>query len=89
MRESYTDDNSVKTHSIYDVVHSIDVENNEVRMSLSLWMQMTLKQKQGIVLYFSALFDSKGSTGRIAIRRALNDTKLASYSVWTGVKIYY
>ena len=71
------------------VVYSINIDFNEARVNTSLWLQMTLNQKQSLVLFFSAYFDAKGSTGRVTILSSRNDTKLASYGSWGGLKIIY
>lgn len=70
-------------------IHSIDIERNEVRVSPSIWLLLNLEQKQTLVLFFNLYFEVKGSTGRVSILSDRNDTKFASYSVWSGVKIYY
>ena len=70
------------------VFHSVDVEYNEVRMDPEPWSFLPVEQKQTFVTYFSQYFDLKGSTGRVTIRSKYSDEKLASYSVWTGIKIY-
>lgn len=69
------------------VVHSVDVEFNEVRMDPLLWAGFTLEAKQGTVMLFSKYFDSKGSTGRVTVLSNRNDTKLATYGSWEGIKI--
>jgi|GEM_PF-1454776 len=70
------------------VFHSVDVEYNEVRMDPAPWSLLPIEQKQVFVTCFSQYFDLKGSTGRVTIRSKYSDEKLASYSVWTGIKIY-
>lgn len=67
--------------------HSMNVEFNQVRIDPFLWSMFTIEQKQGIVLRLSKYFDSKGSTGRVTILSNRNDNKLATYSVWSGIKI--
>lgn len=69
-------------------IHSINVEYNEVRMDPIPWAFLPIESKQTIVTCFSRYFDLKGSTGRVTILSKYSDEKLASYSVWTGVKIY-
>jgi len=69
------------------IIHSINVEYNEVRIDPVTWLGLTLEQKQGLIMYFSAYFDSQNSSGRVKILSSRNDKKLGSYSVWTGIKI--
>lgn len=69
-------------------VHSINVEYNEVRMDPIPWSLVPIESKRVIIQCFSRYFDLKGSTGRVTIRSKYSDEKLASYSIWTGVKIY-
>lgn len=70
------------------VFHSVNVEYNEVRIDPEHWSFLLIEDKQNIVTCFSQYFDLKGSTGRVTIRSKYFDEKLASYSVWTGIKIY-
>lgn len=70
------------------VFHSVDVEYNEVRMDPEPWSFLPTEQKQIFVTCLSRYFHLKGSTGRVTIRSKYSDEKLASYSVWTGIKIY-
>jgi flagellar biosynthesis GTPase FlhF len=71
------------------VFHSVDVEYNEVRMDPAIWRLLpNIETKQMIVGNLRQYFDLKGSTGRVTIRSKYSDEKLASYSVWTGIKIY-
>lgn len=70
------------------VFHSVNVEYNEVRMDSGLWSFLPIERKQTFVNCFSQYFDLKGSTSRVTIRSKYSDEKLASYSVWTGIKIY-
>lgn len=69
-------------------VHSVNVEYNEVRMDPIPWSLVTIESKRIIIKCFSRYFDLKGSTGRVTIRSKYSDEKLASYSIWTGIKIY-
>lgn len=69
-------------------IYSIDVENNEVRIPLSVWRMLDVKQKQGLVFYFSHYFEAKHSTGWVTIMNDRNDKKLGSYDVWYGVRIF-
>jgi len=48
---------------------------------------MDVGEKQMLVMLLSEYFNAKGSTGRVTIMSNLNDQKLATYSIWTGVKI--
>lgn len=71
------------------IVHSVNVEYNEVRIAPVIWLSFDLETKRRTVLVFSRYFDMKGSTGRVTILSNRNDVdKLGSYSVWSGVKIY-
>jgi len=70
------------------VFYSVDVDGNEVRMDPIKWSWLTIEEKQMFVRQFSRYFDAKDSTGRVTILSHRNDTKLGSYSVWTGIKIY-
>lgn len=70
------------------IFYSVDVEYNEVRMDPGPWSFLPIEQKRIFVTCFSQYFDLKGSTGRVTIRSKYSDEKLASYSVWTGIKIY-
>ncbi len=69
------------------VIHSVNVDLNEVRIPPEVWAMWSIESKQGLVTYFSNYFDAKGSTGRVTVLSNRNDKKLATYSVWTGVKI--
>ena len=40
-----------------------------------------------LVTFFSNYFEAKESTGRVDILSNRNDTKLATYGVWGGLKI--
>lgn len=68
-------------------VHSVNVEFNQVRIDPLLWNPLPLESKQGIVFLFSRYFEVKGSTGRVEVLSNRNDQKLATYSVWSGIKI--
>ena len=68
-------------------VHSVNVEFNEVRANTATWDLLALEQKQQFVAVFSNYFDAKGSTGRVTVLSNRNDSKLATYSVWSGIKI--
>ncbi len=70
------------------VFHTVNIEYNEVRMDPEPWSFLLMEDKQNIVTCFRQYFDLKGSTGRVTIRSKYSDEKLASYSVWTGIKIY-
>lgn len=69
-------------------VHSVNVEYNEIRMDPISWSLVPIESKRIIIRCFSRYFDLKSSTGRVTIRSKYSDEKLASYSVWTGIKIY-
>ena len=71
------------------IFHSVNVEYNEVRIDPIVWGLLTdIETKQMFVSNLSRYFDLKGSTGRVIIRSKYSDEKLASYSAWTGIKIY-
>jgi len=74
---------------ISGAIHSVNVEFNEVRVDPLVWSLLPLENKQNFVVIFSQYFEAKGSTGRVNVLSNRNDQKLASYSVWSGVKIYY
>ena len=69
------------------LVHSMDVASNTVRIEPLIWTAWSLEDKQQLVLSLSAYFEAKGSTGRVKILSNCNDRQLATYSVWSGVKI--
>jgi len=69
------------------VVHSFNIDLNQVRIDPLLWVDLTLENKQNCVMLFSRYFDLNGSTGRVEILSDKNDTKLATFSSWSGVKI--
>jgi len=68
-------------------VHSVNVEFNEVRVDPLVWNPLPLENKQNFVGMFSRYFEAKGSTGRVEVLSNRNDQKLATYSVWSGIKI--
>lgn len=68
-------------------VHSMNVEFNEVRVDPLIWIPLPLENKQNFVTMFSRYFDAKGSTARVDVLSNRNDKKLATYSVWGGIKI--
>jgi hypothetical protein len=68
-------------------IHSVHIQENYARLDPVLWSQLPIEIKQGAVRAFSHYFASRGQSGRVEIRSSRNDRKLASYSVWTGVKI--
>jgi len=68
-------------------VHSFNIDLNQVRIDPLLWVDLTLENKQNCVMLFSRYFDLNGSTGRVEILSDKNDTKLATFSSWSGVKI--
>lgn len=68
-------------------IHSVNVEGNEVRIDPLAWSQLSFAQKEDITRFFSGYFSAKGSTARVTILNNRDDTKLATYSVWSGVKI--
>ena len=70
------------------VFYSVDVDANEIRMDPVKWSWLSIEQKQMFVRQFSRYFDAKASTARVNILSSRNDTKLGSYSVWTGIRIY-
>ncbi len=69
------------------IIHSINIEFNEVRISPFTWMGLNIEEKQSLVTSFSKYFDIKGSTGRVTILSSLNDTKLATYNSLFGMRI--
>ncbi len=69
------------------VLHSVNVNFNEARMDPVVWATLNLEAKQGAVMLLSKYFDSKGSSGRVTILSNRNDTKLATYGSWGGIKI--
>jgi hypothetical protein len=69
-------------------IYSIDLENNKVRIPLSVWRMLDVKQKQGLVFYFSYYFEAKYSTRWVTIMNDRNDKKLGSYDRWYGVRIF-
>lgn len=77
----------VRTMLNEDGIHSINFEFKEVRIDPLVWSMATLEQKQGLVNFFSDYFISKGRTGSLTILSSRNDTKLATLSLWGGVKI--
>ncbi len=68
-------------------VHSVNVEFNQARIDPFLWAGLTLEVKQNTVMLLSKYFESKGRTGRVTILSNRNDTKLATYGAWGGIKI--
>lgn len=70
-------------------MYSMNVEFNEVRINPVLWLGSDLETKRQLVMGFSAYFDLKGSTKRVTVRSSLNDTKMATYGSWGGLKIFY
>ena len=68
-------------------VHSVNIEFNQVRVDPVIWIRLPLENKQNFVAMFSKYFDSKGSTGHVEVLSNRNDKKLATYSVWSGIKI--
>lgn len=69
------------------VVHSVNVDFNEVRIDPLIWASFALETKQGTVMLFSKYFDSKGSSARVTVLSNRNDSKLATYGAWGGIKI--
>ena len=69
-------------------IHSVDVGMSEVRIDPSVWMHMDVDEKQLVVMFFSQYFEASGRPGQVTVLSNRNDTKLAKYSVWSGVKIY-
>ena len=69
------------------VIHSVDVDFNTVRIDPLVWDLWDIEAKQGLVSFFSEYFEGKGSTGRVTVLSSRNDTKLGTFSVWTGIKI--
>lgn len=69
-------------------IHSIDVSANRVRIDPFLWVNLSLETKQDWVHLFSNYFELKRGYPRVTILSNRNDQKLASYSTWSGVKIY-
>ena len=69
--------------------HSIDIDSGRVRIDPALWLPLPIEAKQGHVLLFREYFKCKGKSGRVDILSNRNDQKLASYSVWSGVKIFW
>lgn len=69
------------------VIHSVNADLNQVRIDPTAWSLLDLETKQNIVTFFSAYFDMKDSTGRVTILSNRNDSKLATYSSWSGIKI--
>ncbi len=71
------------------MIYSIDIDFNEVRINPVLWMSSDLETKQSLVMSFSRYFEMKGSTRRVTVRSSLNDTKMATYGSWGGLKILF
>ena len=70
-------------------VHSIDVSSHTVRMGSSVWLAGTLEGKQLIVRYLSSYLELKTGYAYVDILSDQNDTKLGSYDIWNGIRIYY
>lgn len=68
-------------------IHSINIEYNEARLDPFLWVQLPLEQKQKLVMFLSKYFEVKGSTRRVTVFSNRNDTKLATFGSWGGLKI--
>jgi len=71
------------------VFHSIDIDSGYARIDPAVWLELSIEAKQGIVLGLREYFIRKGKSGRLDILSNRNDQKLASYSVWSGVKIFW
>jgi len=68
-------------------IHSIDVAANEVRFVTSVWMLMDISLKQETVVLFGRYFKTKRGYERVTILSDCNDTKLATYTPFSGIKI--
>lgn len=68
-------------------IHSVDVASHRVRIDPLIWLQLSLDTKQSTVVLFSKYFDQKNGYKRVDILSNRNDKKLATYSVWDGIKI--
>ena len=69
-------------------IHSVDITNRIVRIDPLIWHRLLIDQKQGLVLFWSNYMKIKTDYEWVDILSNRNDTKLAKYSVWSGVKIY-
>jgi len=66
---------------------SVDVTNHSVRIDPFIWLHLSLETKQSTVVLFSKYFEQKRGYKRVEILSNRNDKKLATYSVWDGIKI--
>lgn len=68
-------------------VHSVDVAANTVRVNALTWSLMKIEMKRDLVAFFSQYFEMKRGYERVTVLSDRNDTKLATYGPWGGIKI--
>ncbi len=71
------------------IITWLDVASNSARMDVTLWMQMTAHQKEGLMYWFSSYFEAKRGYKRVTLISNLSDRVLATYHPVTGMKIRY
>lgn len=70
-------------------LHSVDINSNMVRVDPLVWGQLLIEQKQNVVMMLSRYFNEQRGYDRVSVRSNRNDTELATYSSFSGVKILY
>jgi len=69
------------------LIHSVNIELNQVRIDPFIWAELSIERKRQIVLIFGAYFADHGNIGGATILSNRNDNQLATDSVWSGIKI--
>ena len=71
------------------MVYSVNANFNEAQIVISVWLRLSYSDKQNITMFFSKYFEAMGSSARVTLRSNRNDTVLATYGSWGGLKIKY
>jgi len=65
-----------------------NIENNEVWVNLSKWLNIDIESKKSVANMFSSYFDMMDSTRRVTIYDNMSGKELASFSSLGGLKVY-
>jgi len=82
-------DQAVREMIATRAIHSIDLAAGTVRIDPAVWLVGDVTGKQQIVLFFHQYLRAKGRPGYPKILSDRNDTVLAEYSAWSGIKIHH
>ena len=70
------------------ILMKINEQGNEAWVDPYLWKDMTIENKQKLLITLAKHFDYEGSLARVNLYDYQSDKKVGTYTLWSGLKFY-